>query len=283
VQLQVRERNEAALGRVRATLETELSRIAGASEQEAVQHLQALATDVVRPMSHDLAMSVPSWTPPIEPVPSARLDRRQMLAGLAERPPFLPGISPADDADRDGRGVQHPRRDPGRPAAELPRSALTSPFGAANLAVRILPRSTPGQAFGSALLAALLTSAVPAAIDGIALGGPAGVVLAVGGTVFIAGIAMMAALIRAALWQRQQAEQALRASTASLRVHLARLHQLQWYQHKALLGPCTARCNPLHGGCLADGCGCPRRPGHAGPGRRGAHRAAAPGGRPGHG
>jgi len=234
VQLQVRERNEAALGRVRATLEIELSRIAGASEQDAVQHLQALATDVVRPMSHDLARSVPSWTPPIDPVPSERLDRRQMLAGLAERPPFLPGVSALlmtlivmGGAFSTLGGI--------RVVLLLSSSVgVYLALRAANLAVRILPRSTPGQSFGSALLAALLTSAVPATIDGIVLGGPAGVVLAVGGTVFIAGIAMMAALIRAALWQRKQAEQALRASTDSLRVHLARLHQLQWYQHKAL-------------------------------------------------
>ncbi|MFM8896155.1 MAG: hypothetical protein ACKOE2_12500, partial [Actinomycetales bacterium] len=104
----------------------------------------------------------------------------------------------------------------------------------ANIAVSKLPRDTPRRSFVSALLVALAASALPASICGLALGGSSGAVLAIGGTVFITGIAMMAALIRTALVQRQQAEQALRATTEMLQVHLARLHQAQWYQQKAL-------------------------------------------------
>ncbi|MFM7147668.1 MAG: hypothetical protein ACKOW5_15215, partial [Actinomycetales bacterium] len=93
LQSQVRQRNEAALISVRATLESELSRIEAASEQQTVQHLQSLATDVVRPMSHELARSIPTWTPPVTDSETMRLDRAELLRGLSERGPFLPAVT----------------------------------------------------------------------------------------------------------------------------------------------------------------------------------------------
>lgn len=233
VELAVLERNEAALQRVRATLEDELTRL-GAPQGDAVRELQYLATDVVRPMSHDLAQSIPTWTPPTNEA-TVRIRRRDLIRAVGERGPFLPLVTAAIETII----ILAPSAT-FLVAIRVPILLLASvgiylSLTCANLLLnRILPRSTPTRSFLAVLFAAVIVSALQAGIAGYLLGNAQGRALAIGGTVFVTGLAMMVAIIATALSQQRRAEAELLASTEQLRVNLARLHQVQWFQQKAL-------------------------------------------------
>ncbi len=233
VELQVQERNEAALHRVRATLEDELQRL-GAPEGDAVRDLQRLATDVVRPMSHDLAQSVPSWKPP-ESEGDIRIRRRDLIRAVGARGPFLPLPTALVET-----AIILAPSSTFLIAIRIPVLLMASlgiylTLTCANLVLnKILPRTTPTRSFLAVLAAAIISSALQAGTAGFLLGGTQGRALAIGGTVFIAGLSMMAAIIGTALKQQREAESQLRLSTDLLRVNLARLHQVQWFQQKAL-------------------------------------------------
>jgi len=233
VEMQVQERNEAALQRVRATLEEELQRL-GAPQGDAVQDLQRLATDVVRPMSHDLAQSVPSWQPP-EADADIRIRRRDLIRAIGARGPFQPLATAVVET-----AIVIAPSSTFLIAIRVPVLLMASigifvTLTCANLVLnKVLPRSTPTRSFVAVLTAALVCSALQAGTAGFLLGGPQGRALAIGGTVFLAGLSMMAAIIGSALSQQREAEAELRLSTEMLRVNLARLHQVQWFQQKAL-------------------------------------------------
>ncbi|MBU6279227.1 MAG: hypothetical protein KGN78_08260 [Actinomycetales bacterium] len=233
VETQVQERNEAALQRVRATLEEELQRL-GAPQGDAVRDLQRLATDVVRPMSHDLAQSVPSWQPP-EADTDIRIRRRDLIRAIGARGPFQPLATAVVET-----AIIIVPSSTFLVAIRIP-VLLTASIGifvtltCANLILnRVLPRSTPTRSFVAVLTAAIACSALQAGPAGFLLGGTLGRALAIGGMVFLTGLSMMAAIIGSALSQQREAEAELRLSTEMLRVNLARLHQVQWYQQKAL-------------------------------------------------
>jgi hypothetical protein len=233
VELVVLERNEAALQRVRATLEDELTRL-GAPQGDAVRDLQHLATDVVRPMSHDLAQSIPTWTPPMNEA-AVRIRRRDLIRAVGQRGPFLPLVTAVIETTI----ILAPSAT-FLVAIRVPILLLASigiyiSLTCANLLLnRILPRSTPTRSFLAVLVAAVIVSALQAGIAGYLLGNSQGWALAIGGTIFVTGLAMMVAIIATALSQQRRAETELLASTEQLRVNLARLHQVQWFQQKAL-------------------------------------------------
>ena len=236
VQGQVETRNEEALARVRSTLEREIASLE--SGPEAVGSLQRLATDVVRPMSHELAQSVPDWRPET-PAIRTRVARSDVVRGLGQRGPFLPL---ATAAIMTVILIA--------PAQTFLVSARLEVLAASSIGVgvmlwfanrlldRTLPARTTTRSLVIVVVAALIVGLVPAGFSGLAIAGQsgagAGVRLAIGGTVFVAGVALTAATIRTVLTQQRLTEAELRESTDQLRASLARLHQLEWFQRKAL-------------------------------------------------
>lgn len=236
VQGQVETRNEEALARVRSTLEREIASLE--SGPEAVGSLQRLATDVVRPMSHELAQSVPDWRPERSAI-RTRVARADVVRGLGQRGPFLPL---ATAAIMTVILIA--------PAQTFLVSARLEVLAASSIGVgvmlwlanrvldRVLPARTAARSLAWVLATALIAGLIPSGLAGLAVAGSAGtgagVRLAIGGTVFVAGVALTAATIRAVLAQQRQTEAELRESTDQLRASLARLHQVEWFQRKAL-------------------------------------------------
>ena len=229
---QVELRNEEALARVKATLEREIDGLE--SGPDAVGSLQRLATDVVRPMSHELARSVPAWRPE-HGAGSIRIARAEVVRDLGQRGPFLPVVTAALMT----LVVLAPSRtflaSAGIAVIATSSLGVAVTLWLANRALdRLLPRRTAGRSLLLVVLSSVIAGLIPSSIAGVVLGGAPGVTLAIGGAIFVAGLALLAATISAVLAQQQRTEAQLRLSTEELRSSLARLHQVEWFQRKAL-------------------------------------------------
>ncbi len=86
---EVTERNEEALIRVKTRLTDELVALESASGDASVTELQRLASDVVRPMSHELAAPLIVESPS-DVIDDPYVSRQQLVAQLASTPPMRP-------------------------------------------------------------------------------------------------------------------------------------------------------------------------------------------------
>ena len=234
--VQIEQQNEAALARVQSSLATELARLESANDdQEALSELRRLADDVVRPMSHELEQSVPSWRPSTAPVVNSRVDWRRVLTGLGDRGPFLPLATTLLITAFVAAGSATYLRDR---AAAIVVISLVGPLAALWVANRLLdralPRSSPGRSLIAVVLAALASSALPASAVAAVSSSPTAAVLGTSGTLLLAGLALLLALIRQVFAAQRGITAELTASTEELRVGLVRLHQAQWYHQRAL-------------------------------------------------
>ena len=233
---QIEQQNVAALARVQSSLASELERLESASDdQEALSELRRLAGDVVRPMSHELEQSVPSWRPTTAPLVSSRVDWRLVLTGFGDRGPFLPLATTLAITVFIAAGSATYLRDR---AVAIVAIALVGPVAmlwVANLLLnRVLPLSSPGRSLDAVVVAALAASALPAAAVAAVSGSSTAAVLGASGTLLLAGLALLLALIRQVFAAQRGTTAELAASTEELRVGLVRLHQAQWYHQRAL-------------------------------------------------
>ena len=89
----VRQRNDELVGKVRSVLDAELAAVSAARPADAIAQLQRTATDVVRPLSHELAASFTAREPvPADDLPS-RVGWREMIVDATTDGPFMPGVS----------------------------------------------------------------------------------------------------------------------------------------------------------------------------------------------
>lgn len=233
---QIDEQNEAALARVQSTLTHELAALESvADDQQALEALRRLAGEVVRPMSHELAQSVPAWRPSTQPITSTRVKWANVFADLTQRGPFLPlGTALAITLLMTTASLVY------LPDLIAPIVAATflltyAAFKLADVVLdRILPRSNQARAVAAVVIAAVAAAAVPAGAVGAIIGGKPGAFLAVCGTGFVAGLALLVPLVRSTYAAQRRTTAELAASTEELRVSLVRLHQAQWYHQRAL-------------------------------------------------
>jgi len=83
-------RNDELVARVRSVMEAELSGISGQQPTEVVARLQRTASDVVRPLSHELARSFAAREGPEPERPQARVGWQQVVGDASVDRPFLP-------------------------------------------------------------------------------------------------------------------------------------------------------------------------------------------------
>lgn len=81
---ELRGRQSGAVAGVSAAVAQELAELPDATALLAVDSLQHLASDVVRPLSHDLAATVPVWQPPEPPDAGQRLDWSRVWGSVAD-------------------------------------------------------------------------------------------------------------------------------------------------------------------------------------------------------
>lgn len=230
------EQNEAALIRVQDTLSRELAVLDQCGDDsERLQALHRLASDVVRPMSHEFERSVPLWSPTPISMGRVRVDWPRVLALLTRRGPFRPWVTAA--------GMVAILLTPA--FIYLPEASLAFlgalaigtvvGLGLANAVLSaVLPTRHGRYSIALVVLGALAGAAVPGTLCGLVVGGSAGRALGGIGSLFVAGSALAVALVGGVLAAQRDTGAELRASNRDLRISLVRLRQIEWFHQRAL-------------------------------------------------
>lgn len=82
--------NDELVRHVRAVMEAELAALSTSRRDDAVARLQQTASDVIRPISHELAASLRSQMPTTMPRPTADVGWRDAISGIAPDRPLRP-------------------------------------------------------------------------------------------------------------------------------------------------------------------------------------------------
>jgi len=230
------QRNEETIERVKDRLRTEVAALDSVEGANSVAELQRLAGDVVRPMSHELAQSLPAreihTTDPVD----VHVTRQQVAEQLVDRPPFRPlqaallmtlFLVTASVAVLGDSGIL------------VALMIFVSIFIWSQLAnwglALILPKLSPRTALVIVLIAAVAIGYLSTAAGTLLLeDSTLKVVFFVTGGVFTAGIVLLLAIVSAILRQQQESERTLVEYTERLRHEVVRLRQAQWLQNKAL-------------------------------------------------
>lgn len=233
---EVTERNEETLARVKSRLADEMVALDSLGEAGSVAELQRLASDVVRPMSHELAGSFRVDSPHDSAVDDVHVTRQQVITQMVAVAPFRPILS-------------------GLLMAVIMLTAAIGVFGSLGFALmlwsvgsvivlswlaNLLLSRLLGRLSSQAGLVAVIISAVAVGYLSSGVGGwilrntPDATPVAVGGGLFIAVVLLLLALVTAVLRQQVASERELADSTRQLRWSVVRMRQVQWLQGQAL-------------------------------------------------
>lgn len=231
----VQERNQEVVAELKELLSKQLGAIEPSGAEQAADSLERLASDVVRPLSHELAGSIPTWTP--EPAREERVGWRRVIDATLAGRPFRPIVSAA----LLGVMVIYATLSLFGPPIALGiliAECVLIPFclWAANMAFE---RSAPHLSRTLRALLLLILSLIAASAMALAI------TLILGNSsnarpltwtcfVFVPLVSLTLAAEKSSRIQREQVEADIRQSTATLRRSIVRLHQAQWYQQKAL-------------------------------------------------
>lgn len=230
----IAQRNTEAVQRVHIRLEDELAKLEGAQADQSLVVLQSTVADVVRPMSHELAQSLPERSEFHADDEKRAVPWSQVLDSAASGRPFRPLAAGAFVVWEFVGMVLI------RPADWFDFLVLACLFVVglvlANRVVEVVSRGRgPSFRIATTTVAAFvvciaLAATVPAFLGttpsdiGVALG------LAVLFPGFVLGVSVLTALTR----ERDQVIRDLQASSDELERTLVRQRQAQWFQQKAL-------------------------------------------------
>ena len=233
----IEDRQEEVARRIQSNLLAELADLDPARPEASVALLQHTATDVVRPLSHDLAATVPSWVPKPLTKKELRLDWEEVLRDATYEKPFRPwgiglcivGFSLVFLLTFFG------------PLASLFTSIAIIVVCAAwfSLMNRVLSPVLPRLRLWARVMVITLAGIIGGVLAGGAqyIASGRSVVSAVSwvsSVFFIVLFAWLLTISTAVERQRDRLQEALEADEAELRWQLARIHQVQWFQQKAL-------------------------------------------------
>lgn len=228
-------RNDDALDRVKARLADELALLDRAEGAASVAELQRLASDVVRPMSHELAAALPA-VEVTDASSAVHVGWRQVveqMSGSTALRPILNAIVMAFVLITATIGVLGRQ---GLVITAVLVVAVTLSSWLANLALRaVLPRVPALFGMGLVILAGLVVGFISGTAAAAALTDESLVwAFRIAGGLFIAGVVLLIALVSSVLRQQAASQRDLTESTERLRWTVVRLRQVQWFQGKAL-------------------------------------------------
>lgn len=240
-------RNEQVIAQVQERLRAELASLDSVEGAESVHELQRLASDIVRPMSHELATSVPNFPVVAPSMEEAHLTWRQAVLGLIDGPPLRPLLAATYMAwilSSTAWSVFGVTRGLAMSAVAFV-SVLVGSWCANWVLAHILERLGPRASLVATLIAGLFVGFTSAGV--IALLGTPGAdrtIFISGGGLFVSGVVLLTAAVATVLRCQRATEQELIASTEQLQFQLVRLRQAQWLQRqglaRALHGPVQA-------------------------------------------
>ena len=233
---EVTERNEQTLARVQERLRAELVALDSVQGADSVAELQRLATDVVRPMSHELAASLPGREASDSVVIEARVTWRQAVGQMVDRPPLQPLIAALlmlMVLTNVALGSFGPAR--GIPLAlTMFASIIVLSIAANRLLAFALPRLRPGVAPLAVAVACLVVGYGSTAAASVFVPAQSTQTFVGAGGLFPSMIVLLSAVVATIFRQQAQTERELESSTERLRRQLVRLRQAQWVQQQAL-------------------------------------------------
>lgn len=228
------QRNQDTIERVRNVLIGELAALEAGDAQRSLAALQRTATEVVRPMSHELAQGLPDLTPASTPADPARISWVHVIDEAASGRPFRPLVTGLLMCLPVLGGVLIDPR--ALSSAIVTVVVVTGAFALANpLIAPLLTRSSLRGRI-AAVVGATLLSAVTAGVIAAAslhfteFSVAAGVGVAVAATTIGLGSVIITALGR----DRDQVIRELTSSSRAVERNLVRWRQVQWFQQKAL-------------------------------------------------
>ena len=231
------ERNEAAVERIRAELLKEFEALDPEHPAESVSILQRAASDTVRPLSHDLASTVPSWSP-TGTVPVSPAINWPLVFDLASRGrplrPLATGIAMALISFVFVTVFFGPAA-----GLLLTADALFGCWILLAAGNALLARVLPGRPIQARIIAVTVVGLGAGAIVGfgafaLAQGSVTGQWTWFGSTVITGAMAWLLTIGRAVDEQQGFDEASLAAAVGSLRWEVARVGQVQWHQQQAL-------------------------------------------------
>lgn len=228
------QRNHDAVTRVREVLLRELVKLDGRDAAESLAQLQRTASEVVRPLSHELATAFPVQDERLPEVSNTRVTWLEVLDHAATERPFRPLLTGVLLAFPMLAALSlHP---PLAPRLLFWLLSTIILIGGAN---RVLGWLMPGRArglrIGFFLGGGVLVGALTTGIGLLLLSGePNLAVIHVGIGVYAALFALSIAVISAFARDRERVIHQLEESSRLLQRSVVRMHQVQWLQQKAL-------------------------------------------------
>lgn len=235
--LGIEDRQEEVARRIQEGLLAELTTLDPARPEESVALLQHTATEVVRPLSHDLAASVPSWQPRALTRQELRIDWGQVLRDATYQRPFRPW---ATGCCLMAFGVTFLLTFFGPLSALMTvASAILISAGWFGLMNRMTERVLPRMGLPARIVlistANLIGGFLIGAAQYIASGRSADAAVTWASTMLFTFIFSWLLTITGAVErQRERLQVSLEEDERELRWQLARIHQVQWFQQKAL-------------------------------------------------
>lgn len=232
---EVDQRNKEALAQVKTRLADEMVALDSMSDEASVQELQRLASDVVRPMSHELATSLTAGAE-ASAIDNVRVTRQQLVAQMTSTAPMRPvaaalmmGMMMLIMA----AGIYGSQ---GLPLMLVTAGAtLVWSWLANRVLALVLPRVRVTAAITAVVIAAVVVGYLTSSAAAFVIrDDPSSLTIQVGGGLVVAGVVLLFALVSAVLRQQTATEVELSEQTERLRRAVVRLRQAQWFQGQAL-------------------------------------------------
>lgn len=232
---EVDQRNKETLARVKTRLADEMVALDSMSDEASVEELQRLASDVVRPMSHELATSLKAGAEP-SAIDDVRVTLQQLVAQMTSTAPMRPVAAALMMAVMMlimAAGIYGSR---GLPLMLVTAGAtLVWSWLANRVLALVLPRVRVTSAITAVVIAAVVVGYLTSSAAAFVIrDDPSALTIQVGGGLVVAGVVLLFALVSAVLRQQTATEVELSEQTERLRRAVVRLRQAQWFQGQAL-------------------------------------------------
>ena len=233
----VEERNAAAVDRLRSILMAELDSVDRSGSDGAAESLERFANDIVRPLSHELALAIPTSPLDIDANLRPTITRGQVMSAILEGRPFRPfgtALLLAVLVLFTLVALYGPTVALTVLLAEI--IAVPAILGLGNI---VLARMPPGASRAPRLVVFITTPLIASlALGGAIVAAFASSIdvtlLVASAFVFVPLLAVPLALAKATRQRQDLLEAEILDSTVRLQRQVCRLHQMQWFQQKAL-------------------------------------------------
>lgn len=226
--------NEALAANVRAALLNELKALDMTDAKRSLDVLQHVATEVIRPLSHELASARTESERSAPATTNITVSWRNVLKGATTGEPFKPGLTAGIfGIELIAASVGYP------PGILIFFVLLVATWGFLTLANRVLRVVLPGRRQVTRLLYVLMCALIAGLLNSVILlvgltGAPPVKVLALGGFVITIALSLGVGIASSFVQDRQRIVHDLEQSSLSLERRIVRMRQVRWYRHKAL-------------------------------------------------